>query len=72
MKTKKEVLNDIIYDLKMSGSVDFEVDNFESFNACELVGGGYCFQSQFRYLEVRNLTEARKEISKFGQKLLWL
>lgn len=70
--TKKETLDNIIYDLKMKGRVDFEVDEHESWSAEALDKGGYRFESQYRYLEVSNLTEARKEIRNLGQKLLWL
>lgn len=70
--TKQENLDSIIYDLKMKGSADFEIDGYESWSAHALVGGGYCLESQYRYLEVSNLTEARKEIRKLGRELLWL
>lgn len=70
--TKKESLDSIIYDLKMKGSADFEVDEEESFSAESLEKGGFVIESQHRYIEVKNLTEARKTISKLGGKLLWL
>jgi hypothetical protein len=70
--TKKETLDNIIYDLKMKESVYFEVDGWESWSADKLTNGGYCLESQLRYVEVANLTEARKTISKLGKKLLWL
>jgi hypothetical protein len=70
--TKKEVLNDIMYDLKMSDSVSFEVDE-ESYTADKFTNGnGYVIESKDRYLECKNLTEVRKEISKLGKQLLWL
>ncbi|QIW88625.1 hypothetical protein P59_256 [Bacillus phage P59] len=70
--TKKESMDEIIYNLKMSGNADFEIDNHESFASGELQAGGFYIESQFRYMEVKNLTEARKVISKLGQKILVL
>jgi hypothetical protein len=70
--TKKETMDSIIYDLKMKGHADCEIDNAESCTLDKLAGGGYCLESQFRYMEFKNLTEVRKEVSKLGQKILWL
>jgi hypothetical protein len=69
--TKKEVLNDIMYDLKMKDSVYFEADD-DSYSAGKLLNGGYVIEGVSRYIEVPNLTAARKEIAKLGSKLLWL
>jgi hypothetical protein len=68
--TKKENVDEIIYDLKMKGSADFEVDEVESFSVDTLTTGGFCFTSQSRYFEVLNLTAARKEINKLGKNIL--
>lgn len=70
--TKKENVDEIIYNLKMKGTADFEIDDVESFSADELQGGGFRFQSQSRYFEVKNLTAARKEINKLGKIVLAL
>jgi hypothetical protein len=69
--SKKEVINEIVYDLKMSGNVDFEVDD-ESYSVDSLQNGGYVIRSICRYIEVKNLTDFRKEVSKLGSKLLLL
>lgn len=70
--TKKENVDEIIYNLKMKGTADFEVDGYESFAATELKGGGFCIESQHQYIEVANLTEARKTINKLGKNILWM
>lgn len=69
--TKVESVNNILYDLKLKGSADFEAD-YESYNISELNNGGYVIESHSRYIEIQNLTQARKEINKLGTKLLWL
>jgi hypothetical protein len=70
--TKKENVDEIIYNLKMSGSADFEIDEAESFSASELQNGSFSLQSQTRYMEVKNLTEVRKTINKLGKTVLVL
>jgi hypothetical protein len=70
--TKKENIDEIIYGLKMSGSADFEIDECESFTISRLATKGYVIESINRYIEVANLTEARKAIAKLGVKILWM
>lgn len=69
--SKKEIISDIVYDLKMHGKADFEVDE-ESYSVEELQNGGYVIQSICRYIEVRNMTDFRKEVSKLGKNFLLL
>lgn len=70
--TKKEVLDEIIYNLKMNDSADFEVNERESYTIDHLTSGAWRIQSSDRYMECRNLTEVRKTISKLGKNLLCL
>jgi hypothetical protein len=70
--TKKENVDEIIYTLKMSGTADFEVDEYESFSIIRLENGQYALKSQIRYMEVKNITEARKTINKLGKNILWM
>lgn len=69
--SKKEIIGEIVYCLKMSGKADFEVDD-ESYSVEELQNGGYVVESKFRYFEICNLTALKKEMSKLGKEFLLL
>ena len=68
--TKRECLDELIYNLKMHDSADFEAD--ERSYTVSKNGREYMVETSTKYYECKNLTEVRKTISKLGKNILVL
>ena len=71
--TKKESVDNIIYDLRLSGSADFEADD-RSFTVNLLEGskGEYKIEEGAENVTLKGLTAVRKHISGLGKNILWM
>jgi hypothetical protein len=70
--TKKEQLDNIIYDLRMKGKADFEADD-KSFSIDSLGHKkGYCIEGLETLIFTPDIAATRKEIAKLGKNLLWM